>query len=186
MRVVDVSNPFAPREISFIDTPGYAREVLVFSGRAYVADSKSGLRILDVSDPAAPREIGHYLPPGPKVDIRGVDVVGRFAYLAAGYAGLFVVDISHPANPRGLPRSGGPRSARTVVISGSYAYTGDHVGVQVFDVSNPSSLREVASYKTPSHVGDIWVAEGKAYVAAYEAGLMILGSRSGLELTREP
>jgi hypothetical protein len=48
----------------------------------------------------------------------------------------------------------------------------------LFDVSNPSSLQELGFYKTPSRIGQVWVAEGTAYVAAYEAGLMILETRS--------
>jgi hypothetical protein len=143
-----------------------------------VADGESGLRIIDVSDPEAPREVGHFLPQSPRVDAREVDVVGHYAYLAAGYAGLIVVDISDPTNPREVPSSGGPRSARTISVSGSYAYVGDHSGLRVFDVSTPSSLRQVEYYKTPSAIGQVWVTEGTAYVAAYEAGLMIFGAPS--------
>ncbi len=117
-------------DASALDTPGYARDVAVSGGRAYVADGKSGLRIIDVSDPANPREVG---------------------------------------------RSEGRRSARTISVSGSYAYVGDYAGLSVFDVSIPSSPREVASHETPAKVARVWLAKGAAYVAAYEAGLMIFG-----------
>jgi hypothetical protein len=59
-------------------------------------------------------------------------------------------------------------------VSGSYAYVGDLKWLRVFDISIPSSPREVAAYKVPATTSDIWVADSGIYVAAYEAGLMIL------------
>ena len=44
------------------------------------------------------------------------------------------------------------------------------MGLKVFDVSDPSSPREVAAHETPAQVGRVFLAD----VAAYEAGLMIL------------
>jgi len=67
-----------------------------------------------------------------------------------------------------------PRAARTVRVSGSYAYVGDLKWVRVFDVSEPSAPREIASYKVPANAAALWVEDGTVYVAAYEAGLMIL------------
>ena len=45
----------------------------------------------------------------------------------------------------------------------------------MFDVSTPSAPREIVAYKTPSYADDIWVANGTAYVAAYDSGLIMLG-----------
>ena len=46
LRVIDVSNPAAPVEIGFYDTPGSASGVAVAGAYAYVADKGSGLEIL--------------------------------------------------------------------------------------------------------------------------------------------
>jgi hypothetical protein len=46
LRIVDVSNPAAPSEAGFYDTPGYAWGVAVAGNTAYVADSDGGLVIL--------------------------------------------------------------------------------------------------------------------------------------------
>jgi len=44
--VVVVSNPAAPFEVGFADTPGYAYGVAVAGAYAYVADEHSGLQVL--------------------------------------------------------------------------------------------------------------------------------------------
>jgi len=170
---MDVSHASAPREIGAYDTPGYAYSVRTAGRHAYVADGEAGLRIINVSDPSAPQEIGHYVPP--QGDVRGVDVVGSYAYVAAGYAGgLRVVDISDPKKPREVGHYDTPRSARTVRVSGPYAYVGDLEWLRVVDVSTPSAPREIASYQTPSYADGVWVSDGTVYVAAHNAGLMML------------
>ena len=140
-----------------------------------MADSDKGLSIIDISNPSAPIEIGQFLPQRQRFDVRGVDVAGSHAYLAAGYSGLSVVDVSDPKNPREVGRYDTPRAARTVRVSGPYAYVGDLKWLRVFDISEPSAPREIASYKAPATAAAIWIADSKVYVAAYEAGLMILG-----------
>jgi hypothetical protein len=91
------------------------------------------------------------------------------------FAGLTILDISDPNCPREVGHCDTPRSARSVQVAGSYAYVGDLRWLRVFDISTPSAPREVASYNAPANTADIWVADSGVYVAAYEAGLMILG-----------
>jgi hypothetical protein len=50
LRVVDVSNPMAPAEVGFYDTPGYAEGLAVAGPYAYVADYDGGLAILGFAD----------------------------------------------------------------------------------------------------------------------------------------
>jgi hypothetical protein len=71
-----------------------------------------------------------------------------------------------------------PQTARAVRLDGSYAYVGDQKWLRVIDISSPSAPREIASYKTPGYVQGMWVKDDTAFVAAYDAGLMILGLES--------
>ena len=57
--------------------------------------------------------------------------------------------------------------------------------MRVIDISNPSAPREIASYKTPGYAEEISVLDGAAYVANYDAGLMILGLEDNL-VGKEP
>ena len=68
-----------------------------------------------------------------------------------------------------------PRSARSIQVAGPYAYVGDLKWLRVIDVTNPSAPREIASRKTPGYTKEIIVVDGAAYVANYDAGLIIMG-----------
>ncbi len=87
---------------------------------------------------------------------------------------LVVVNISDPRNASEIGRFDTPRTARSVQVDRSYAYVGDLNWLRVLDISTPATRREIASYKTPSYADHVWVADGTAYVAAYDAGLMIV------------
>ena len=105
--VVDVTQPAAPREVAFVDTPGYAVGVTIAGQYAYVAD-ESSLRIIDVSDPANAFEVGAADTPG---YAKSVAVVGKTAYVGQIFcanecsAGLLIMDVSDPTQPvaHGLP-----------------------------------------------------------------------------------
>ena len=44
----------------------------------------------------------------------------------------------------------------------------------MLDVSTPSAPVEIASYEAPGNLDTVWVADSRVYVAANEAGLVIL------------
>jgi hypothetical protein len=86
--VVNVSNPAAPFEVGYVDTPDVAHGVAVAGSYAYVADEDAGLRVVNVSDPAAPVEVGFYDTPG---WASRVAVAGGYVHLAAALdGGLYV------------------------------------------------------------------------------------------------
>jgi hypothetical protein len=62
LAVVDVSDPTTPHEVGRIDTPYGAANVVVFDGRAYIADQER-LWVVDVTDPTRPVECGSYVVP---------------------------------------------------------------------------------------------------------------------------
>ena len=133
-----------------------------------------GLRVIDGSDSGGLIEIGRFLPEREKFDVQGLDVAWPYAYLAAGYSGFSVVDVSDPWNPVEVGHYDTPRAARSVQVSGNYAYVSDLKWVRVFDISIPAAPREIASYEAPATTRDLWIQEAGVYVAAQEAGLMIL------------
>ncbi len=58
LRIIDVSNPVQPQELSFIDTPGWIEDMAIVGDRVYLAEGGPGaVRVFDVSDPATPVEI---------------------------------------------------------------------------------------------------------------------------------
>jgi hypothetical protein len=171
LRVVDVSNPTAPIEIGFYNTPGVARGVTVAGGYAYVADGYSGLRVVDVSDPAAPTEVGFYDTPGYAIE---VTVAGDYAYVADHDEGLRMIDVSDPAAPAEVGSYEMGDKIRGVVVAGGYAYVAGGGGLLVVDVSNPAVPVEVGSCNTPGDVDNVAVAGDYAYVADWNGGLRVV------------
>jgi hypothetical protein len=132
LRIIDITNPNAPVEAGFFNTPGAAHGVTVSGNFAYVADDTSGLRILDVSNPAAPTETGFCDTPG---RAWSVALHWNYAYVADYSSGLRVIDISDPAAPYETGYYDTPGLARGVTAMGSLALVADEVYIGIYDCS---------------------------------------------------
>jgi hypothetical protein len=65
--------------------------------------------------------------------------------------------------------------AVTVAISGDYAYVADEAsGLQVIDISDPTSPVSAGSYDTPGNTHGVAVSGGYAYAAADTSGLQVI------------
>lgn len=191
LQVLDLADPASPRVVARLDTPGFAQSVRVAGSLAYVADGHEGLAIVDVTDPAAPALLSRLPTRNGSSDL---DVAGSYAYLADGGAGLQVADVSDPQAPRivgSYPIAGDLGSVRTVTVAGRRAYLGlsgvssshgleqEH-GLLILDLESPSAPRLAGSYRLPHLPYEIAVDGSRAYVAAGDAGLLVLDvSRPG-------
>lgn len=127
IQLYDVSDPLAPKPVSFfpIGGKGVHRTWFVDGRYVYVSGRPAGYRerifiIVDVGDPARPREVGRWwlpgvweaggetLPAGWPADLRyGMHhglVHGDRAYIGCLDAGIAVLDISDRGRPRTLAR----------------------------------------------------------------------------------
>lgn len=146
LRVIDVSEPGAPRVVGEVALYDRVSGVAVTDGIAYVANETGGLRIVDVSAPSLPFEVAVF-------DSYGSDVAvsGGYAYLAAGIEGLQVIDVHDLSSPRlvahltffddvGPPSPPSPSAADAIALAGDIAYVGTAIrGLRVIDVSTPTS-----------------------------------------------
>ena len=173
LQVVNVSNPAAPAETGFCDTPGRASDVAVSGAYAYVAVDGGGLRVMNVSSPWAPYEIGAH---GSPSAARGVAVEEQYVYVADYNTGLVILNVTTPAAPSLVASLDTPGSARDVDVVGAYAYIADYNGgLRVFDGSVPSSPDEVGFWDTDSPATqDVVVSGDYAYLADGSRGLSIV------------
>ncbi|MBU1473154.1 MAG: T9SS type A sorting domain-containing protein [Bacteroidetes bacterium] len=172
LRVMDISEPTNPKEIGFINTPGYAEGVAVAGQYAYMADGGAGVRVIDISDPTHPREVGFVYVLGYAFN---VVVVGNYAFVAAAGAGLRVVDISDLIHPVEVGGCDTPGYAYGLTVVGNTAYVADGwEGLRVIDVSNPRRPREVGFYDTPGWTFEVAVVGNLAYVADAFAGMRVI------------
>jgi subtilase family serine protease/flagellar hook assembly protein FlgD len=157
LRIVDVSDPTRPREVGqYAPTGKKVYAVIVGNNYAYVGVSGSGssaLHVLNISNPANPqfvREITNV----DDLEGDGGTVAGNRLYLVHGIKGISIWDISQPDNPQRLGSLDTPGVARSVAVSGNYAFVsegrwfdpGAEKGyLRVVDVSNPANPQIVAS-----------------------------------------
>ena len=157
LRIVDVSDPTRPREIGqYAPTGKKVYAVIVGNNYAYVGVSvseSSALHVLNISNPASPqfvREIANV----DDLEGDGGTVVGNRLYLVHGTKGISIWDISQPDNPQRLGSLDTPGVARSVAVSGNYAFVsegrwfdpGAEKGyLRIVDVSNPANPQIVAS-----------------------------------------
>ncbi len=174
LRVVDLSSPDTPREVSALHIPGFAMDVTVHGNHAFVAARGGGLRVIDISDPTTPREVGFHLPPD---ETWTVAVSGRLAYVGDRTFGLRVVDISDPTAPFEIGALDMPlgASCQDVVVAGDLVYLATGFkGLHVIDVSDPYVPLEVGFYQSPGTADSVAWVDGLIYVADGQGGLLIL------------
>ena len=148
---------------------------VVIDGSTYALVPAYGddvVQIIDISDPSAPQAVAEieddadgFTELESPIDITTVVIDGRTYALVAAYDddGVQIIDISDPSDPRavaaledgkgGFTALYGAYGVTTAVIGGkTYAlvaargnYDGDYDGVQIIDISDPSTPRAVAA-----------------------------------------
>jgi hypothetical protein len=171
--IIDVSNPSAPVETSYYETPGTATKIALSPPYALVADGDAGLRIIDISNPSLPTEAGFYLTPYPATSVAASD---NKAYVGAG-GHIYCIDISIPSAPIAISNYYIPTSLviKDIAISSKMAYIADLTfGLRVLDISEPGSITELGYYELPGPAEGLAVSGDYIYAAANDAGLFVL------------
>ncbi len=179
LRVIDIRDPYRPRQVARWETPSskagnYVHDVDVKDGLAYLSYWNDGLIILDVGNgikggsPEQPKLVSQY-----KYDLdalyREVEAVGGPGFIRGAHTAwrhgkyVFVGDEVFSALPRNTEGSGVNALGR--------AYGRLHV-VDVSDITKP---RGVAYYE-PKDGGahNVWVAGDTLYLGDYQGGLRVL------------
>ena len=138
---------------------------------AYLPGWDAGLYIIDISDPFSPQLVGTIGAPY-LTRATGVAASGPYLYVTEQQPGtLLVFDVSNPAAPESLGSVSLPANTQGIRmdVSGSFVYVPDSgAGLQVIDVSDPTTPTIVASVPTPSQelpFLDVIVSGTYAYVS---------------------
>ncbi len=179
MRVIDIRDPYQPKQVARWETPRtpagrILHDIDVQDGLAYLSYWNDGLVILDVGkgikggSPENPQLVSQF-----KYDLnalyRHVEAVGGPGFIRGTHTAwrhknyVFIGDEVFPARPSATQGGG--------VIGLGRAYGRLHV-IDVSDLANPRSV----AYYEPADGGshNVWVAGDTLYLGDYQGGLRVL------------
>ncbi len=183
MQCIDISDPDNPVLVStYNSTLQTAHNLYIdtVTAHAYVVGTANGTRILSLANPTAPVEVGSINSPYFH-DCMVRD--GRF-YGGAIYSGqMRIYDVSTPASPS-LLSSTGYSGAFTHNVwpteDGQYAISTDELAdglARVWDISNLSSISQVASYSSGAPnviIHNVHIRGNIASISHYSDGIRFL------------
>ena len=166
LHVLDVRDPDHPTGVALLELVSI-RDMLLAGDRLFL--SGGGLTVVDVSEPAAPRILGRSSPcPGSLSRILAVRGATLFVSCAGDGSGLRVLDVADPAHIATIGALPGP-PASAGALGDAAIYLQGGPGMQVVDLEDPRSPREVLAWPTlgrATHVasaGDlVWVTDTDA------------------------
>ncbi len=158
--------------------PGYTFNVRVAGTLAYLI-RQDGLHIIETADPAHPVELGvyHRSELGYSNDVKLVDAGAR-RYALIADSPIDIVDVTDPAQPGLVAQI--PEAAHTLFTETRDGRTRAYVGsldgnCPVYDVTDPTRPAKLGSYPAgASLVHDLSVADGIAYLNAWEQGFLVV------------
>ncbi|MCP4535598.1 MAG: hypothetical protein GY832_00455 [Chloroflexi bacterium] len=122
LRIIDISNPSGPKEVSHIEGIGKIWDVQVMGSYAYLAADDSGLQIVDITNPSALNLIATFKTAGRALRAY---IANGYVYIAASDAGLRVIDISNPNNPTEVAYYDTTGYVYSVSVVNGYIYVAD-------------------------------------------------------------
>ena len=180
LRVVDVSDPDSPTQITFVDLGAStnAERIDVADGHAYVIGWESGsvyrLYVIDLTDPTMPEIVT-----SPTIASARDIVVRQGVASLAGHTWFHTYDVTDPETPVALGDSQLPsdfdsRQARMVAIDGYALVTRDRIGLTVMDLSDPAVPSPIAGVDVPAWIEDANFGNGLLVIGARERGVRVV------------
>lgn len=175
IQVLDIRDRAYPRQIGRqIPVSGINRSLSLRNSHLYFTEDYEGVGIVDVSQPDQAILVGRYLPPGDRTPIHQVTVQGNRLFVAVP-SGLLVVNVFTPAAPVAMGRHVASGIQRMVAISESRVLIFRDAVVQLLDVSDPSSIRELWSYTSSiGRVSDALVDGSVIHLTSVQGGVEVL------------
>jgi hypothetical protein len=170
--VIDVINPASPVQVGSKSLSTSPKSIKISGDYAFIAAGSVGMRVLNISDPTTPTNVITKPVGG---DAYYIQVSGNYAYIGRVDVSqsLVIMDISNPAIP--ITKYSGWSQVSAIAVQGNFAYIAtDMNGLDIVDVSNPSSPNYVGICKPPKDPKDIVIGGNLAFVVGFDSGLCII------------
>ena len=182
VQIYNISNPANPTFVNSVDTQtnagghwqSLAYGLHVDGNYLYVANYAQGsnFQVYDISD------ISNIIyKDGIHIgdEAKYVDVIGNYAYVANRYNGLKIIDVSDKSNIS-VAATYDPGQVLGVDVEGDYAYLSTGTGLEIINISIPTSPSLEGSYNTPGIASTVTYDSNSemAYVADDSNGALII------------
>ncbi len=152
---------------------GYATDVAVVNGRAFVTRREGGFTVWNVNQPEVPEFLGFFRQG--LGSVAAITVTNQLAYLTSSTDGLQIVDVSDPSNLRLLGQVAAHHNGVDLQVVNDLAYVASwDAGIHLLNVADPTAPKVIGHLTTPSYASSVAVEDSIAYVAASGAGLLIV------------
>ncbi len=183
LRIIDISNPYAPFEAGFCDSTANSMIVTVEGNHAYVGGRYQCLDIVNIQNPAAPFVEGVYMMPTGN-GVFNIVIVDTIAFcLSSNYCpspqSLRAINISQPSSPTLIDSclaGYGTGLRQGLVIDGDYAFAISYSPSKliIIDISDINNMHEIASCSLSWTMGrDIYKVDTLIYIANASGGVVI-------------
>jgi hypothetical protein len=172
--IIDVSDPFLPKQVSQFNTPGLAYSVFVKDNLAFIADGGNGLMVADISYPDNPKLVGHLFTDDFALDVK---VQNDVAYIADRFGGLQLVDVTNPTIPTIIskyPQVSDPVLYTSVKLLGNKVFAAGGGFLDIIDASTLTNPIKLGGYQAPTAIYDIEVNDSLLYIALGLEGISVL------------
>jgi hypothetical protein len=181
LRVFDISNLSASRNVTNVDTGGNGISVAAFGSFAYLVDTYHGLLLYDISNPTNPVLLWDFTNDDLQISQgRVVKVAGHYLYLGSNFS-VKMFNLADPVEPGWPVGAGSIRLTNAIVkdlaVSGNYLYVANSSdGVHIYNISDPAHTTNVGFISegaTGGYASSIALYDHYAYLANYSDGLRI-------------
>lgn len=192
LAILDVTNPFAPVELSRIYIGGWADEIRITGSTAVVLVKGEALVTVDLTDPFQPQVLGALPLSGPATRTEHLAVDGSLAMVSFGsygsVSGFLIVDISDPSTPAVSSETvfTAPATNDTAAhLVGTVALTSNRNNLLTFDVSSAvPDLLDTIEIHPFNEVYSMAVVGGYAFAAtAFQLNMVDISDPSNLVLS---
>jgi hypothetical protein len=176
-RVIDVSNPAAPKELSSVRLATLQDRVKL-SGNRVIVFGRGDVDLFDVSDPYHARLAGIFVSYGRPPSNAAFAGVGNTIIEGNPWSGFHVVDFDYFGDPtRPVQIAGIKGHYKEIVGRGDHAYLfGDPSGMRAVDLSARGEANVVHDFTTPTEQAEV-VGE-----TARHSELLLAGAADGLRI----
>lgn len=172
IEVVDISNPAAPKRLSYSRTNSPIYTVALKDDLAFAAAGPEGLLILDLSDPANPQKKASL---SIESSVDDLALSGNRVYMTGG-RNLQIVDVSNPLDPRFLGKYSTGDGFTTVALAGEYVVLSvlEEGLIEVVDVDDPAQPRRICGNSSMAFPYRIRISQGRIFLPGQEDDLYVL------------